>query len=301
MAEVRDDLRRDVAQRHGVKEVFPSLDEAMQADWDAAVIATPAHLHIPMARRLADRGVNLLVEKPLSTSTDGIADLIEKVKAQGIVASVAYVYRAHPALTAMREALQSGRFGKPVQLISVVGQNFPTYRPAYRETYYTSHDTGGGAIQDAMAHMLNAAEWLVGPIDRVFADADHMVLEGVQVEDTVHIITRHGPLMGCYCLNQHQAPNEITFTVICEAGTLRFDLLTTSWRWMDKPGGKWHEEVFELPDRDSWFICQANAFLDTIEGESQPLCTLEQALQTLKVNLAALAAVKRGPDWQTIS
>jgi len=245
MAEVRDDLRRDVAQRYGVKEVFPSLDEAMQADWDAAVIATPAHLHIPMASRLADRGVHLFVEKPLSTSTDGIADLIEKVKARGIVASVAYVYRAHPALTAMREALQSGRFGKPVQLLSIVGQNFPTYRPAYRETYYTSHETGGGAIQDAMTHMLNAAEWLVGPIDRVFADADHMVLEGVQVEDTVHIITRHGKLMGCYLLNQHQAPNEITFTVICEAGTLRFDLLTCSWRWMDQPAGQWHEEVFE--------------------------------------------------------
>ncbi len=43
-------------------------------------------------------------------------------------------------------------------------------------------DIGGGAIQDAITHTMNAAEWLVGPIDSLVADARHCVLEGVDVE-----------------------------------------------------------------------------------------------------------------------
>ena len=51
---------------------------------------------------------------------------------QGLTAAVAYNYRCHPLLAALREALRAGRFGRPVELIAVAGQHFPTYRPAYR-------------------------------------------------------------------------------------------------------------------------------------------------------------------------
>ena len=68
---------------------------------------------------------------------------------------------------AMKAALDSGRFGRPVQLVAVCGQHFPTYRPAYREIYYRDRATGGGAIQDAITHVLNLGEWLIGPVDRL--------------------------------------------------------------------------------------------------------------------------------------
>ena len=48
-------------------------------------------------------------------------------------------------LPAMRRAIQSGRFGRPVELVAVCGQHFPTYRPAYRTIYYRDRATGGAA------------------------------------------------------------------------------------------------------------------------------------------------------------
>jgi len=54
----------------------------------------------------------------------------------------------------------------------------------------------------------------------------------------------------------------------------------------------------ELP-RDAAFVAQANAFLDAIEGQSPPLCTLPEGLQTLRCNLAVLASVEQG-TWQTV-
>jgi len=214
------------------------------------------------------------------------------------VAGVAYVLRHHPALRAMREGIRGGRFGRPVELVALGGQHFPTFRPAYRETYYTDRATGGGAIQDALTHLLNAAGWLVGPIDRLAADAAHQVLEGAKVEDTVHVIARHGDLLASYSLNQHQAPNELALTVVCEGGTCRLEMHRHCWRWMTRPNAPWQEECFEGLQRDDLFIAQANAFLDAIDEGTEPTCTLSEAVHTLRCNLAVLASAENRV-WRT--
>jgi predicted dehydrogenase len=298
--EVNAALRAKVAEECQIARPYASLDEALgERRFDAAVIATPAPMHIPMALQFAEAGVHLLIEKPLSTRLDGIEQLQRVVQERGLKTSVAYVLRAHPILSAMRDAIASGRFGRPVEIIGVSGQHFPSFRPAYRDIYYRDRTMGGGAIQDAMTHVLNAGEWLVGPIDRLTADAAHQVLDGVSVEDTVHLIARHGSVLGSFSLNQYQAPNEWTMTVVCEGGAARFESHKNRWRWMLKHGEPWHDEQFEPLARDVMFVNQANRFLDVLEGRATPACSLEEGIQTLRVNLAALASVERG-CWQTI-
>jgi len=293
LCEIDESLRRLVAEQYGIARAYADLDAALADRHDAAVIATPAHLHVPMGLRLAEAGMHLLVEKPLSTSPDGIDRLEQALARRRRVGAVAYVLRHHPALRAMRQAIRAGRFGEPVELVAVCGQHFPTYRPAYREIYYKDRATGGGAVQDALTHTMNAAEWLVGPIDRLAADAAHQVLEGVEVEDTVHVIARHGGLMASYSLNQHQAPNEVTITVVCRDGTCRWELHRHRWRWMPRPDAPWEEESVAGLQRDDLFVAQAAGFLDAIDGRAEPACTLAEAAQTLRCNLAVLASVEQ--------
>lgn len=299
LCDTNDDLRRRVAEKYGIERAYAGLDEALADRHDAAVIATPAQLHVPMAIRLAQAGLHLLLEKPVSTSLDRVDELRETLHSRGLQAVVAYVLRFHPALHAMKRAIDAGRFGEPVQVASVAGQHFPTYRPAYREIYYADHATGGGAIQDALTHMVNAGQWLVGPVDSLVADAAHQVLEGVEVEDTVGLLARHGRVLASYSLNQHQAPNEWTLTVVCRQGTARLDFHAHRWRWMTEPDGPWHEETFGPLERDTMFVAQAGAFLDCIEGKAPPVCTLDEGIATLRANLAALASV-RERRWQVV-
>lgn len=297
--EIDGGLRQTIAERYGVRG-FASLEEAVSQRPDVAVVCTPAQLHVPMATKLAEAGIHLLIEKPLSTSLEGIERLRETIQRRGITCGVAYVYRAHPVLTAMREAILSGRFGRPLALVAVSGQHFPTYRPAYREIYYKDRATGGGAIQDALTHVINAGEWLVGPVTRLVADAAHQRLEGVSVEDTVHVLARHGDVLASYSLNQHQAPNENTITVVCERGTVRFEGHECRWRWLTTPGEAWHDEPHEPLARDALFVAQANQFLDAVEGKRPAGCSLDEGLATLRVNLAALASADGG-GWQNIT
>jgi len=159
LCEINDELRQTVADRYHVRHGYSSLDEVLDDRdhrCDIAVIATPAHLHIPMATRLVQAGIHLLIEKPLSTSLEGIEALARLVGQHQVTACVAYVFRANPVLQSMREAIKSSRFGEPVDVVVTTGQNFPTYRPAYRDVYFAQRATGGGAIQDALTHMINA-------------------------------------------------------------------------------------------------------------------------------------------------
>lgn len=300
LVEVNAELRRTVAERYGVEHAFADLDAALPWRPGVAVIATPAPLHVSLATRLVEAGVHVLIEKPLSVSLDGVGGLVEAVRRSGVTAGVAYVYRCHPLLTAVRQTLREGRFGRPVQLVVVAGQHFPLYRPAYRSIYYADRSTGGGAIQDALTHVVNAAEWLLGPVTRLVADAAHQVLPGVDVEDTVHLLARHGLVQASCSLNQHQAPNELTFTLVCERGTVRCEFHEHRWRWAANPGEAWHDEAIAPLERDTVFVTQANAFLDAVEGKGPVPCSLADGVQTLRVNLAVLASVERG-TWQTIA
>lgn len=299
IVEVNVALRQTVSERYNVR-TSADVEAALVERPTAAVICTPAPLHVPLATQLSEAGIHLLIEKPLSVNLDGTERLRQTVRDRQVVAAIAYVYRAFPVLAAMRQALAEGRFGKPLELIAVCGQHFPTYRPAYREIYFANRATGGGAIQDALTHIINAGEWLIGPVDRLVADAAHLALEGVDVEDTVHLLTRHGPVLGSYSLNQHQAPNESTITVVCDRGTVRCEIHNNRWLWMTSPGGEWNAEPFGSQERDTPFIAQAHAFLDAVEGRKEPLCTLDEGIQTLRVNLAALESVET-EAWQTIA
>ncbi|MCH2123242.1 MAG: Gfo/Idh/MocA family oxidoreductase [Pirellulaceae bacterium] len=288
-----------VQHRYSIDKVYTDVADVVRVQPDVAVIATPANLHIPMANKLAEAGIHLLIEKPLSTSLEAVDHLCNVVAQQRLVVSVAYTMRSHPSLAGMRKAIQGGAFGRPLQLVVTGGQHFPTYRPAYREIYYRDHKTGGGAIQDALTHAVNAAEWIVGPVTELAADAGHLALPGVQVEDTVHVVARHGDVMASYNLNQHQAPNESTLTVICEKASLRCEFHHQQWKWLSEPAGEWVVEKNGPFERDQLYIDQAHTYLDALEHGNPVACSISEGLQTLRVNLAILKAVKTR-TWQML-
>lgn len=292
--EPNETLRRRIETLYNC-ETFASLEEALEKrDWKAAVICTPAPTHIPIAARCAARGMHLLVEKPLSASLEGVETLLAEIRGRHLVARMAYVHRSIPALISMKEIVSDGCIGEIKHVVATAGQHFPSFRPAYASTYFARHSTGGGCIQDGLTHIVHTVEWLAAPFVSVMCDAAHQALEGIEVEDTVNLTGRlRGGALVSLAQNQFQAPNELTLTLHGTCGSARAELHRQrigtllhgqkTWQWRNLP-----EE-----DRDQMFIRQANAFLDAAEGQSDHLATLEDGLQTLKVNLAALQSVKQ--------
>ncbi len=281
-------------ERYGAA-TFASLDTALaEGKFDAAVVCTPAHLHLPMTMKLLRAGLQVFIEKPLAIDTALVAETRETIAQAGRFVAVAYVYHNMPWMAGARAYLQSRPLGPVLQASVVSGQHFPTFRPAYREIYYTRHETGGGAIQDALTHIVNATEWMVGPCTRLYCDTAHQMLEGVTVEDTVNASARHGDVLVSFSMNQFQAPNETTFLIGCERGSVKIELHERRWGFMNHGDTAWTWDVTPPLERDELFISQAHGFLDGMEGKETSLATFDEAVQTLKFNQAALRSAATG-------
>jgi predicted dehydrogenase len=290
ICEPSDTVRQDVANRYDLAGAHVDLDSALATRPDIAVICTPAHLHVPIAIRLLESGIAVLCEKPLSTTLDGIDRLANLADDPDARFSMAYVLRAHPLWNQVRDQVLSGEFGRPLEVVVVSGQHFPHYRPAYRDIYYTDRATGGGVIQDALTHVVNGVEWIVGPMTRVAADCAHLALADVEIEDSVHVIARHGDVMVNYAMNQHQAPNDGLLMLICERGTIRAETHLMRWQSATEPETPWTVHQLDPIQRDDIFVAQANRFLDYVTNDSESPCRFEEGLQTLRGNLAIMQA-----------
>jgi len=112
-------------------------------------------------------------------------------------------------------------------------------------------------------------------------------LEGVNVEDTVNVIARNGGALVSYALNQFQSPVEMRLDFHAEHGSVRLELPE---RWGIQRAGEagWTWQHASSFDRDGLFRAQANEFIDGCEGQQTNLCSLEEGIQTLRFNLAAL-------------
>ncbi len=286
---------------YDLSKTYEDLSDALSSNPKAVVIATPTHLHIPMASQAAEAGCHLLIEKPLSTDISGVEDLKRRMLERRLIVQVGYTYRHYPLVTKVKNEIEQGHWGLPLQLTFVSGQHFPSHRPAYRDIYYAQHETGGGAVQDGLTHFLDIAQWWLGPIDRLTGDMKHISLKGVEVEDTVNVLARHGNIMASYNFNQHQYPNECVFTLVCEKGTFRLELCANRLRIMDRPDGDWEDEISNGFQRDDAFVNQANSFLNAIEGQPSISCTLDEAKHTTGCQIALLEEAKQSPRWQNIN
>ena len=162
ICEINDNRRKKIADNYKIKNSYADLTLALEAGHDAIVIATPAHLHIPMAQQAAESGLHLLIEKPLSISIDGIDHLDRTSRERKLVAGVAYVLRHIPVLAAMKKALDSGRFGRPLHITVIRGPTLPhlptrLQRNLLRQSCHGRRCYSGWANTSYQCHML--ARW----------------------------------------------------------------------------------------------------------------------------------------------
>ncbi|AKT36811.1 oxidoreductase [Chondromyces crocatus] len=90
----------------------PSLDEALAAQLDAVVIATPPTSHAELTLRALDAGVDVLVEKPLALAPEDAERCAARAEALGRVAMVGHLLRYHPAVTTLAELCGAGELGE---------------------------------------------------------------------------------------------------------------------------------------------------------------------------------------------
>jgi len=273
---------------------FSTMEQALAFLPELAVIASPAPWHISIALRLAEAGVHLLIEKPLSVSPDGVSALLETCHERGSVLMVGYNLRFLPSLQRFSTLLSESLIGRILSVRCEIGQYLPSWRPDsdYRHSVSALRELGGGVLLE-LSHELDYLCWIFGDVEWVRATISRQSNLEIDVEDTAHLVLGFIPDEEGHCLlgtlNMDFLRHDTTrmCTVIGEKGTLRWNGITGVIDHYPAGGKEWIELFHYQQQSDESYIAEWQHFLKCITWSITPMTNGEDGLQVLNMIEAA--------------
>ncbi|MFP6615283.1 MAG: Gfo/Idh/MocA family oxidoreductase, partial [Candidatus Hydrogenedentota bacterium] len=164
--------------------------ESVETDWraliarddiDAVDICTPNNMHKEIAIAAAKAGKMILCEKPLAMDSAEGEEMCEAIEKAGVANTVWYNYRRVPAVTLAKQLIDEGRLGKIYHYRANFLQDWTidAELPQGGEGLWRMDKAvaGSGVTGDLLAHCIDTALWLNGPMVDVTAMTETFVKE----------------------------------------------------------------------------------------------------------------------------
>ena len=317
--------------------------ESTETDWrklierkdiDVIDIASPNDTHMEIAIAAAAAGKMVMCEKPLGRNAAESIKMVEAVEKAKVANMVWYNYRRAPAVTLAKQMIEEGKLGKIFH-----------YRAKFLQDWTISADlpqggaglwrldvnvAGSGVTGDLLAHCIDTAMWLNGPIEKVtgmtetFVKERHHNITGktekVGIDDASLFLAKFnngslGNFEATRYARGHKALN--TFEINGEHASIAWDLhdlhrlqyfdhrdesRTRGWRSIHVTDGdhpymnKWWVPGTQI-GYEHTFVHQAADFVDGLVNGKPASPTFREAYATDLVTDAVLKSAKSG-QWE---
>lgn len=136
-------------------------------DIDVVNICTPSGLHAEMAIDAMQAGKHVIVEKPMALSLPDADKMMVTSKVAGVKFCVVLQNRFNPPMQDLRRVVDEGKLGR----ILLGNATIRWYRPQeyYEDEWHGKWAMDGGALMNQSIHHIDALQWLMGDVERVFA------------------------------------------------------------------------------------------------------------------------------------
>ena len=270
--------------------VETDLKSALAHQPDGVIISNPTSLHLDVAIPAAKAGCHILLEKPVSHTLDQIDEFRNAVQHGGGQVLVGYQFRFHPGLLKISELLSDAAIGRLLSVRAHWGEYLPKWHPwgDYREGYSARGDLGGGVVL-TLSHPIDYLRWLIGDVKSVWAFTGQISDLAMAVEDTAEIgLEFENKVLGSLHLDYNQQPPAHRLEIIGTKGTIRWDNNDGDVHLYTSGRQAW--ETYPIPDgfeRNEMFEVEMSHFVDILHGEGEPICTLDDGIQALRIAMAA--------------
>lgn len=164
-----------------------SADYQSIRDIDAALVAVPHRLHAPVALELLDRGISVLVEKPMAMSTAECRAMIAAAHRNEAVLAVGMQKRFSRACRLIKQMIASGMLGKILDFDLREGD---IYGWQSVDSSMLSKELGGGVVTGVGVHALDLLLWWLG--DAASVEYYDDALGGIEANCEYHIRMANG-------------------------------------------------------------------------------------------------------------
>jgi predicted dehydrogenase len=320
--------------------------QEIESDWQALVdrddidvidICTPNNTHLDIALAAAGKGKIIICEKPLAMDAAEALRMVTAVEESGRPTMVSFNYRRIPAVTLAKHLIEEGRLGRIFH-----------YRAKYLQDWTINPDlpqggntlwrldagaAGSGVTGDLLAHSIDLALWLVGPIEKVTAMTETFIRERrlqdepdrimpVGIDDACAFLARfENSALGTFESTRYASgrKNQNTFEINGEYGSIAFDLedahqlqyydrsddsLTRGFRTISVwDSGHPYMDHWWVPGcaigYEHTFIHQLADFLDGLETGEKRVPDFRDGYSTQLVCDAVLASAQSG-EWCSV-
>jgi predicted dehydrogenase len=160
--------RRAHAERVGFAETTEDWHAVIDhPDVDAVSITVPNAMHREVALAAIDAGKHVWVEKPVGRDVGDTVAVAEAARQAGVVTGVGFCYRCAPAVQHAKALIDAGEIGDVTHYRGVFLADYANRPDAAASWRFFREDAGSGALGDLMAHVVDMAHHLVGPIARL--------------------------------------------------------------------------------------------------------------------------------------
>jgi predicted dehydrogenase len=249
---------------------------------DAVSLAVPTPLHHAIGRALLERGVHVLIEKPIATTIAEARDLVATAQARGCVLQVGHLERFNPAIMAAAGRLRTPRFVE-----------------SHRLAPFKQRGTDVSVVLDLMIHDIDLIQELVGaPIESI--DAVGASVFSGEIDIVNARLRFAGGCVANTTASRISMKQERKIRIFQDDAYLSIDMqqkiLTVIRKKDDAPVESpaqvsIEEESYEQGDA---LLAEIDAFLTAIDEKRAPVVTGEDGLRALETALKITALVQ-GP------
>ena len=182
---------------------------------DVVAIVTPNHLHIPIAKIFAEKGIHIICDKPLALSSEEAINLKNIVESKKLIFALTHNYTGYPMVRHARSLIQKGDLGSirviqaeyPQDWLTTKAEDSGLKQAEWRTDPKRSGD--GGCIGDIGTHAFNLIRFITGlEVDELSADI-HTFVKGRLLDDNAQIMLRFkGGAKGAIWSSQVAVGNE---------------------------------------------------------------------------------------------
>jgi len=273
--------------------VETDLKAALDHKPDAVIIANPSAYHLDAAIPAAREGCHILLEKPISHSMQRVEDFSQLVQKNGVKVLVGFQFRFHPNLLKIKEILEDNKIGRVLSYRSHWGEYLPAWHPweNYRHSYAARKELGGGVLL-TLCHNYDYLRWLFGEAQIHSTLLGYNSDLGIEVEDTAEIgLISDDDIIGSLHLNFTQMPVKNILDIVGTKGSIHWDYYKNQVDlYTFNNEGEVKTISYFVPDdfdRNDLFIQEMEHFIDVINGQAEPRCSLDDGIKALELSVQA--------------
>ncbi len=285
-------LLEQYAREFEVPHAYTSYDAMLAAGGlDAVYVASPVDLHAPQTLAALERGLHVLVEKPMAMHAGQAAAMVDAADRAGLTLGIAFYHRLYPINLRVRQLVQSGELGELIALHANTSGPFGM-TPDDPKFWRVDHaQSGGGPLMDLGSHRLDIFYSLAGTAARVAAFSDRRVIPG-DVEDTASVIVQYdsgvqATLSALWSVD----PARGDYEVWCTKGHVNVPYARGTTYTVNRPD---RSETVTLPEHELHDLPLIDDFVHALHGRGEHVLPGTGGLEVQRVIDAAYASAAEG-------